>query len=109
MKTLTISVADDVYQRASQKAAERDTSLRDVVQEFLAQWTGPGDRDVSIETSPDAVTGTRQPNANNAAAAERGDELRQFFAELNSLPREPGPSLGPLNREEIYQRGIRRH
>lgn len=38
---------------------------------------------------------------------ERREELAQFFAELNAQPREDGPSVGPLNREELYQRGIR--
>jgi len=39
MKTLTVPVADELYQRASQKAAAADTSLPEVVQDLLADWT----------------------------------------------------------------------
>lgn len=87
MKTLTLTVADDLYQQASQKATELDTSLRDVVQDLLAQWT---------------TSGTAEPQV--AADAQRRAEFLRFLDELNAKPRQPGPSVGPLNREELYQR-----
>ncbi|GEM_PF-735033 len=36
---------------------------------------------------------------------KRREDLARFFAELNAQPRQKGPSVGPLNREELYQRG----
>jgi hypothetical protein len=36
---------------------------------------------------------------------KRREDLARFFAELNGQPRQEGPSVGPLNREELYQRG----
>ena len=87
MKTLTLTVADDLYQQASQKATELDTSLRDVVQDLLVQWT---------------TSSTTEPQV--AADAQRSAEFQRFLDELNAKPRQPGPSVGPLNREELYQR-----
>lgn len=92
MKTLQLSVADDLYQRANQKATELDTSLRDVVQDLLAQWTATG-----------------APETKVAADAQRRAEFMRFLDELDARPRKPGPSVGPLNREELYERGIPGH
>jgi hypothetical protein len=88
MKTLTISVADDVYQRASQKAADAKTSLPEVVQDLLAAWT-------------------HEEQA--AAASQRRADWMKFLDELGDRPLRPGPSVGPLNREELYQRGVPGH
>ena len=92
MKTLTISVADDVYQRASQKAAARDTSLPDVVQDLLSEWTQEERRSVRAATE-----------------SQRHADLLKFLDELAARPLKPGPSVGPLNREELYQRGVPGH
>ena len=92
MKTLTLSVADDLFQRANQKATELDTSLRDVVQDLLSQWTATG------------VPDTRVP-----ADAQRRAEFLRLLDELDARPLKPGPSVGPLNREELYERGIPGH
>ncbi len=92
MKTLTLSVADDLYQQATQKATELDTSLREVVQDLLAQWTV-----------------TPPLKAEVAADAPRRAELLRFLDELDTRPRKPGPSVGPLNREELYERGLPGH
>lgn len=89
MKTLTISIADDVYQRASQKAAASETSIPRVVEGLLAEWT-------------------RQDggSARVATADQRRAAFRKFLDELDARPLQPGPSVGPLNREELYQRGV---
>jgi predicted CopG family antitoxin len=89
MKTLTISVADEVYQRASQKAAAEETSLPKVVQDLLCEWT----------------QGT---NGSVAAIAEspRKSDWVKFLDELAARPVKSGPSVGPLRREELYQRGV---
>jgi hypothetical protein len=92
MKTLTISLADDVYQRASQKAAAVETSLPQVVQDLLSEWTQEDCR--SIE---------------EATEIQRRAEFLRFLDELSARPLKPGPSVGPLNREELYQRGVSRY
>jgi predicted CopG family antitoxin len=86
MRTLTISVADDVYQRASEKAAAAETSVPKVVQDFLSRWT----RD-ELHAVPEN---------------QRCADFLQFLDELQTRPLKPGPSVGPLNREELYQRGV---
>lgn len=90
MKTLTISVADDVYQRASQRAAERDKSLPDVVHEFLTHWS-----------ATDAHDATLTPEARRRA------ELEKLFAMMDARQAHESGSVGPLNREELYERGVR--
>ena len=89
MKTLTISVTDDVYQRASEKAAAADTSLPEVVKDLLCEWS--------------------QDNGHCAGVAterQRGAEFLKFLDELAARPLKPGPSVGPLNREELHRRGV---
>ena len=89
MKTLTISVADDVFQRASQKAAAAETSLPKVVQDLLAEWT---------HADRHGVSGTTE--------SQRRADFLQFLDELAVRPLKPGPSVGLLNREELYRRGV---
>jgi hypothetical protein len=89
MKTLTVPVADDLYQRASQKAAAADTSLPAVVQDLLAEWTREDHHTVPSATE-------------NQSRAD----LLKFLDELAARPLKPGPSVGPLNREELYRRGV---
>lgn len=38
MKTITVSIDDETWTRAEQKAAALDTSVREVVVEHLRQW-----------------------------------------------------------------------
>lgn len=92
MKTLTVLVADDLYQRASLKAAAADTSLPEVVQDLLAEWTQED------SGSPRSAT-DRRTHA----------ELLSFLDGLAARSLKPGPSVGPLNREELYQRGVPGH
>ncbi|MFO0966085.1 MAG: hypothetical protein U0793_10950 [Gemmataceae bacterium] len=91
MKTLTVPVADDVYRRASQKAAATDTSLPQVVQNLLLEWT--------------------RDDAGAAAAtdSQRRADFLKFLDELAARPLKAGPSVGPLNREELHQRGVPGH
>lgn len=89
MKTLTISVADDVYQRASQKAAAAEKSLPHVVEDLLSEWT---------HEDLHGVPGTTK--------SQRRAHFLKFLDELAARPLKPGPSAGPLNREELYQRGV---
>jgi hypothetical protein len=88
MKTLTISLADDVYQRAVEKAAAAETPLPKVVHDLVSAWTGTG-----LSSAGEKET-------------QRHAEFLRFLDELAARPTQPGPSVGPLNREELYQRGI---
>jgi hypothetical protein len=97
MKTLTISVADDLYQRASQKAATAETSLPEVVKGFLSEWTH---EDLGSEN----VGSVRV-----AAESQRRTAFLKFLDDLATRPLKPGPSVGPLNREELHQRGVSGH
>jgi predicted CopG family antitoxin len=46
MKEITISVDDDIYRRAHNKAAERDTSVSELVRRFLTELAAEqGDRE----------------------------------------------------------------
>jgi hypothetical protein len=90
MKTLTVSVTDDLYERAIQKAAATAKSLPEVVQGLLDEWTHDGLDEVS------------------ESKGSRGDFL-SFLEELAARPLMPGPSVGPLHREELYQRGVPGH
>jgi hypothetical protein len=92
MKRLTIPVADDLFQRASQKAAAADTSLPEVVQDLLAEWTQEDRGSVRAATE-----------------SQRRAELLKFLDELAARPLKPGASVGPLNREELYERGVPGH
>lgn len=92
MKALTISVADDLYQRASQKAAAKETSLPKIVENLLCEWAGE----------------SFGSTGNTAASGCRADFL-EFLDDLAARPLKPGPSVGPLNREELYQRGVSGH
>ena len=89
MKSVTISVADDVSQRASQKAAAEATSLPDVVQGLLADGSQASD-----------------PSPVETVEERRQAEFLRFLDELAARPRTSGTSVGPLNREELYQRGV---
>ena len=86
MKTLTISVDDDVYQRASRKAAAAATTLPEVVEDLLSEWTRE-DRDADAES-------------------QRRADFLAFLDQLSARPLRPGPSVGPLDREELYERGV---
>ncbi|HMJ64326.1 MAG TPA: CopG family transcriptional regulator [Candidatus Binatia bacterium] len=86
MKNITVSVDDEVYHAARVEAAKRRTSLSALVSGFLA-----GLQDQSKK------------------ASKRADpELEKLWALADSKPIRPG-SVGPLNREELYQRGVRRY
>lgn len=92
VRSLTIPVADDLYQRASQKAAAAETSLPEVVQDLLSEWVH--------ESCYSA----------NAVRSERKDaDFLKFLDELAARPLKLGASVGPLNREELYERGVSGH
>lgn len=76
----------------SQKAAAADTSLPQVVESFLSEWAR---EDFG--------------SANNAAESRRRADFLKFLDDLAERPLKPGPSVGPLNREELHERGVSGH
>jgi hypothetical protein len=89
MKSLTISISDDVYQRAEQKAAAADSSLPKIVGDLLSDWTRGGAGPVGA-----------------AGEGQRRADFLKFLDALAARPLKPGPSVGRLDREELHQRGI---
>ena len=100
MKEITISIDEDVYRVALAIAARQRISLNALVQEVLTR--------LRAESGLPESEFPTEPQAEDIAdKRERREEIAQFFANLNAQPRQDGPSVGPLNREELYQRGIR--
>ena len=65
---------------------------------------------VTIEPAPLATTTENGFGSTEiAVATQRRTDFLKFLDELASRPLKPGPSVGPLNREELYQRGVPGH
>ena len=88
MKNITVSVDDEIYQAAREEAARRRKSLSALVREFFA----------SLKTG----------EATPIGKGKRDPDLAALFAMADARPRQPG-SVGPLNREELYHRGVSGH
>jgi hypothetical protein len=88
MKNITVSVDDDLYHAARVEAAKRRTSLSALVREFLVKLQGADFRRKKKSVDP---------------------ELEKLWAMSDRKHERRRGSVGPLNREELYQRGIPRH
>lgn len=77
MKNITVSVDEDIYFAARRKAAERKTSVSQLVAKYL--------RSLSRE---------------DELRAERARRLDELF-EMTDQRSQPG-TVGPFNRDEIY-------
>jgi plasmid stability protein len=88
MKNITVSVDDDLYHAARVEAARRRKSLSALVREFMTGLT--------------AAKG-------GGKAAKVDPELQKLWDMSDRKHARRRGSVGPLNREEIYQRGISRH
>jgi len=82
MKNITVSVNDEIYRRARRKAAEHNTSVSQLVAEYLRTLT----KDEELR-------------------AERNKKLDELFAAQDR--RRKRKPIGRLKREEIYTRGLR--
>lgn len=87
VKNITVSVDDDLYHEARIEAARRRKSLSALVREFLV--------------------GLRSPTT-EAKQRKIDPELEKLWKLADSKPARAG-SVGPLNREELYQRGVPRY
>lgn len=86
MKNITVSVDDELYHETRIEAARRRTSVTALVREFL-------------------VGMQKKKRASKEAIDPR---LQKLWDLADSKPARRG-SVGPLNREELYERGIPRH
>ncbi len=59
------------------------------------------------ETQAEPESSVAPETAEDENFRKRRERLARFFDALNACPREEGPSVGPLNREELYERGVR--
>jgi len=84
MKNITVTVAEDVYRQARQKAAAHDTSLSRVVSEYLQRWT-----------------------EDEQQRAQRLQALRGLFARADQRDRGKRGSAGPFRRETTYAERLR--
>jgi len=82
MRNITVSVNDETYRRARRKAAEHNTSVSQLVAEYL-----------------------RSLSKDDELRAERNKKLEELFAAQDR--RRKRKPIGRLKREEIYTRGIR--
>ena len=78
MKTITVSLDDELYQRADEKAVAEATSLSQVVPELLSEWTAEEDRAALLT------------------------EMRRLFQIADERDRLKEGSAGPFPREEFY-------
>jgi hypothetical protein len=88
VKNITVSVDDEVYHAARVEAAKRRKSLSALVREFL---------------------GTLKPVEVKKTNKKVDPELQKLWDLADSKHALREGSVGPLNREEIYQRGVHRH
>ena len=88
MKNITVSVDEEVYHNARVEAAKQRKSLSALVGEFLAALA----RGESKSRSADA-----------------GLELSKLFAMSDRQHKKRRGSAGPLNREQLHERGVSRH
>ena len=79
MRTLTVKIPDDVYERAERRAAELGASLDEYVVELVSHSNGR------------AEAGPRRDSAALFAALDKG---------RNRIP------VGRLNRDELYDRAV---
>ena len=82
MKNITVTVSDEIYRQARNKAAEHNTSVSRLVAEYLRSLS----RDEELR-------------------AERNKLLDQLIEEQDRARRRK--PVGRLKREEIYGRGLR--
>ncbi len=97
----TLQIDDAIYREAIAAAERKGVTLMEFIEEALRIMLGRAK--LKTVEMPKEESGLQPAGG----AGLWREELAQFFAELNAKPRESGPSVGPLNREEIYQRGIR--
>ena len=86
MKTVTISLEDELYETASAQAARSRKSLGEFLRDLFLSGLRPGDM----------------------AAKDGSAILNSLWEMADGRPVTPG-SAGPLSRDDLYLRGLSRH
>ena len=60
MKTITISLQDDIYERAEKEARRRQKSLPELLRELMSGFRGAGERDSPSPATTAGQTGRQQ-------------------------------------------------
>lgn len=83
MKTITVTVEDEVYDQAVQAAQQRRKSLGELLRDLIGALRGSSRLPVEAGRSP----------------------LQSAWALVDSKPMREG-TVGPLNRDDLYERGV---
>ena len=83
MKTITLTVDDEVYDQAVQAAQQRRKSLGELFRELVVALRG----------------------GNDVTKGDTADVLQSAWNLVDSKPLREG-TVGPLNRDELYDRGV---
>jgi hypothetical protein len=86
MKIVTISLEDELYETASAQAAKSRKTLGEFLRDLFLSGLRRGDK----------------------ATQDGGTVLKTLWELADARPVTPG-SVGPLNREELYERGLSGH
>ncbi|MDH4453740.1 MAG: hypothetical protein QE570_11245 [Verrucomicrobiota bacterium] len=86
MKIVTISLEDELYENASAQAAKSRKTLGEFLRDLFLSGLRRGDK----------------------AAQDGATTLKTLWELADARPVAPG-SVGPLNREELYERGLSGH
>lgn len=83
MKTITVTVEDEVYDQAVQAAQQRRKSLGELFRDLIGSLRGASRLSAETTLSP----------------------LQSAWALADSKPLREG-TVGPLNRDDLYERGV---
>lgn len=107
MKNITVSVDDELYRSARREAARRRTSVSALVREYLA-----GLRQMK-QTAKDGIDPelarlfAMSDRLHRHRTESANPKLQKLWDLADSKPSRAG-SVGPLNRDELYQREFSR-
>ena len=97
MKTVSVTIPDDVYDRAERRAATRGATLPDEVAGLVRCYA-------SEAKVPWAIGETEREPTETQDTRQHEMTLAKLFAVLNNSHNET--SVGRLNRDELYDRTV---
>ena len=99
MKTLNVTIPDEVYERAERRAVAHGAKLPDEVAEFVRRY--------GAESATTRLTGRTSGESPDAPVASQPETaLAKLFAALDKSRNDR--SVGRLNRNELYDRAVLR-
>jgi len=87
----TLQIDDAIYREAKAAAERKGVTLMEFIEEALRLMLGRA----TLKTG----------EMTEGESGLQREEFARFLDELDARPLKDGPSIGPLNREEFYQRG----